>query len=176
MLKFFACLPAALLLALAPVSYGQGNRQKAAKSQADCRVESRSQTQASLSCSIERPEPTLQDRTTSRDVEPLPVAEQRLGQYSSWDGRCRSRGAPRVRVVTAPRLGTLDVRSESAVVGKVKFGTDCSGTVQSGSAVYYRPLASTDPSSSADFVEVEVHYWDHAAPHRFRYRYSINVR
>ena len=175
MLKFLACFPAVILLVHSPVASGQGNRPKP-NSQADCRVQAHSQTQASLSCSIKRPDDAGNlDRAASRDVSTPPPAEQRLGQYSSWDGRCRSRGAPRVRVVTAPRFSVLETRPESDVVGQVKFGTDCSGTVQAGSALYYRPMPSTERSAGADFVEVEVHYWDHPSPHRFRYRYSINL-
>ena len=175
MLKLLACIPVAALLAHPHVAYGQGNRPKP-NAQADCHTQERSQTQASVSCSIKRQgEPRSIDRTTSREVTPSPPEERRLDQYSSWDGRCRSSGAPRVRVVTAPRFGVLDVRRESDVVGQVKFGTDCSGTVQSGNALYYRPTPSTERRAGTDFIEVEVHFWDHPSPHRFRYRYSINL-
>lgn len=175
MLKMFACIPVAVLLAHTQVAYGQANRPKP-NAQADCRVQEHSQSQASVSCSIKRQEePSSLDRKTSREVPPAPPVERRLGQYSSWDGRCRSSGAPRVRVVTAPRFGVLEIRREADVVSQVKFGTDCSGTVQSGSALYYKPTPSTDRRAGSDFIEVEVHYWDHPSPHRFRYRYSINL-
>lgn len=175
MLKIFACIPLAALLAHPQIAHGQENRPKP-NAQADCQVQERSQTQASVSCSIKRQEePSSLDRKTSREGSVSPSPERRLGQYSSWDGRCRSSGAPRVRVVTAPRFGVLEIRREADVVGQVKFGTDCSGTVQSGSAVYYRPSPSADRSAGSDFVEVEVHFWDHPSPHRFRYRYSIKL-
>lgn len=154
---------------------------------ADCQERSRDKSQASLDCAIKvRPgeaggpasgtpsATTTPSSSTSTHAKPA-LVERRLGRYASWDGRCRSRGAPRVTVLTPPKHGVLEIRRETWISMRTKWGTDCTGTQQTGDALYYRPKSDIDPTATSDAVLVSIHYWDHANPRWFRYSYAITL-
>jgi hypothetical protein len=100
-------------------------------------------------------------KSNETKVAALPKIEKqaepiRLGYYGSWDGNCASRPLPKISILSVPKNGRIEFRTELHPVKRIHFGTSkCLGTNQKQRSIYYvssgSPAASERVSFSVNF-------------------------
>jgi hypothetical protein len=103
------------------------------------------------------------------------VTRIRLWGFTTFDGRCQSRPAPRVRVCAQPRYGRIVMRYETYKITSQQFGTvRCVGTTQRGIAMYYFINPEFQTSNAFERIEVDAYHWA-ASPSPVTVRHTFQV-
>ncbi len=82
--------------------------------------------------------------------------EVRISTYSQHKSDCTPGRPPQISMGTKPAHGTTAIRPASVEGGKSRFGQiDCTGTVQSGLAIWYAPEAGFHGTDQFDFYVID---------------------
>jgi len=99
----------------------------------------------------------------------------RLGGFATWDSNCRSRPAPRISVVSAPRYGRILMRFESFTADGTHFGNACGKSSQRGVGVYYVIDDTNRESTAVESVQLAVKHWSVAPVTTVNESYDIDL-
>jgi hypothetical protein len=96
------------------------------------------------------------------DLSPSARNVVRLGGFATWDGDCRARPSPRIKVSSPLRAGRVLLRFENVTVGGSHFGKGCDKAVMRGLGVYYVADDQNLENAPVESVAFSVHHWSTA--------------